>query len=92
MRGVIAIAGWEDLFTSEWYKAMHRALGPLGKYDGAGKWTEEMPPERGVYAVDLMSGDIWGPFDTELDAIGEVVAMAAQPVVEGDGDAARVLH
>ena len=81
---IIAVVGWEELFSSKWYKGCH-----MRKRRG-GKWVT--PPPKGFYAV-LISGDfMWGPFDTELEAVGYIVSKATQPTGDGDDAAARVLH
>lgn len=87
MLGMIAIVGWEDLFGSPWFKSSARSM---GKRDQEGKWVT--PPPRGFYAVDVLEDAMWGPFDTELEATGYIVAMIARSKGRYIGDAGRVLH
>lgn len=87
MKGMIAIVGWEDLFESPWFKSSARLM---GQYNPDGKWVT--PPRRGVYAVDVMQDVMWGPFDTETEAVGYVVGMITQVGKACNDNAGRVLH
>jgi len=89
MKGLIAIVGWEELFSSDWFRGLRRdkwTRGSTGEYAA--------PPRRGFYAVDLANDAMWGPFDTEVGAVGFIVSIVTRPTQPAgdDGHAARVLH
>ena len=84
MMGLIAVVGWEELFSSDWYKGCR-----VRKRRG-GKWIT--PPGRGFYAVFVDGDYMWGPFDTELEAVSYIVSKATEQTGDGDGATERVLH
>ena len=87
MMRLMAVLGWEELLASEWYKAMNRTFGELVRFDDG----EELP-KRGFYAVNLINGDVCGPFDTETGAVGWIVSAATHQRGEDVGRGKRVLH
>lgn len=90
MKGVIAVLDWRTLLASDWYESRRSVFGRLGRCDEDGEW-EDLPRE-GFYAVDLMSGDVWGPFDTETEAVGQVITAITQLGNKGGESGERVLH